>query len=274
MFYIDDLYIDNGSNCYTLYLNIKGGQQKIIGKCFVPNGLNMEANYVWSEKDLRDVGQMVMDGLKTSVRKATALQGYAQSAAGTLMQGIGQTETAQRLNQEAHKNIATGAVDVYKDYNKVPIYNHTDVKYRLPEVTFIFINKDDSDTMLKEVEKFLLMVAGLTEKGMRIKRDEETGDITWRATSYYNKGGRTWGEVMPNGQITYYNNGNGFILKQGAIEIKDLYLNNCTVTYSKDTDLKGRPHTVQIKLKFIQPVRYWAADLYHQAESIKIKATK
>jgi hypothetical protein len=274
MFYIDSLYLTDSSNCYTFYLKRGSGGLTRIGRCFIANPLSLDATYTYTDKDTRSIPDMLATGFTKGERQVTYATGQAQTAIGAVQQTLGFQEAAEYSQKEGQKRIVQGLTPVYKAFKKVPIFEHAEVKYKLPEVTFVFINKDDSDTMLKEVEKFLFLVAGLRQGGTQKQKTSKDGTITWKGQNYYNKGGLHWAELRSSGKIIYHDDGRGFILKRGATVIDGLYTQNISMTYSKDTDLQGRPHSVQIKVKFIQPQKYWAAELYQQTEEIRIKAAK
>lgn len=279
MFYIDELYLSDASNCYTLYLKRKNLKSIYIGKCFVSNNFAMDTAYTWSEKDTRNISEMFMDGLKQMFRNGEYLLGQAQDAASKVAGVAGRSDLAEKAASASRSNIVHGLTPQYKDYNKIPLYEHSKTKHRLPDVTFIFVNKDDKDTMLTELQHFLLLVGGInmedhtTTKNVTVvnkktkKTEKQTVVIHWNTSSWYAKGGEDY--TLDNKD---YQDGQGFILKQGAMELSDLYLESCTVIFSKDTDMQGRPHSAQVQLKFIQPKNFWPSEMYSTVNDIKSKA--
>lgn len=259
-FYIDDLLKSN--DCYILEL---GGV--VIGRAPINEDFTISSTYTWQQQDIRSIVDLFKDAMRQTFKNARQIQGHLQSIVAAF------TGNA-KLQSDAYANISSGKAPLDTSYLTIPVLTHTKAEYSIPEMKFLFFNKDDSGQHIKDAENFLWEVSAVAVD--KVKRSEEVKDKKGKVVK--DKNGnivtqdyeiRTYKTPRPGGKPGYYykksetsqpETANGFTIVKGNIRLTELSLQKIDVSFSKELNLKGYPQAIRISLTYQDTQRRYPAD--------------
>lgn len=265
MFYIDDL-LKNNNDCYILSITPKGKDEEIIGRAPIREDFVMNNTYTWVDQDNRNIMDLIFDQMRQEFKNAQQLQGHGKSAVGWLTGN-------DKLYRESYGDISRGKAPLDVSYMTKPVLRSTQSAYTIPQMTFIFVNKNDSKDHIKKAEEFLWKVTAAVIKPKDPTTSEtknKDGSTTITTTTEYGYStpapGYKPGYRYKENERAKAQSASGFTITKGNIKLTNLSLDNIQLEVSKETDLKGYPQAIKITLSYKDTQRRYP---YHAIQIVR-----